>query len=451
VKTIPLSKIVISPDRQRRTFPAASLQEFADGISKRGLLHPIILRHTSACLELGEVPQLTLVAGERRLRAITDLAALGTSIQHDGQEVPLGHIPYTLFTDLSPLAAEEAELEENTHREDLTWQDRAAAVSRLASLRNKQAAESGKTAPTVADIATEVRGSADGSYHEATRRELLLAPHLSRPEIAAAKSAEEAFKILKRVESTERNAELGLRVGRTFSSAIHTLRNTDALTWLQEAPAESFDVILTDPPYGMGADEFGDSGGAGGAVGGHAYVDDEENFHRIMKVLPYETFRVAKAQAHLYLFCDPDWFIFLRNEFRFAKWTCFRTPLIWLKKGGMRAPWPKEGPQRKWECLLYAVKGKRQTLKLAGDVLDFPPDSNLGHSAQKPVALFQELLSRSVRPGDTVLDPFCGTGPIFPAAHTLKCAATGIEMDTASYGIAVKRVEGLDKPQELPE
>jgi len=444
VKTIPISEIIISPDRQRRTFPADSMQEFADGISKRGLLHPIILRYTPE-------DKLALVAGERRLRAVRDLAELGQSISHDGREIFLGHIPYTLFTDLSPLAAEEAELEENTHRQDLTWQERAAAVSRLNALRAAQATMRGEPPPTVAALAEETKGSSEGIHQENTRRELIVAKHLNKPEVAAAKTVDEAFKVLRRIESAERSAELGLRVGRTFSSAVHTLRNTDALAWLAEAPAESFDVILTDPPYGMGADEFGDSGGAGGAVGGHGYEDTTINFVNILAICQAHLYRIAKPQAHLYWFCDIDNFRAVRSAFLSSGWDVFRTPLIWYKKGGMRAPWPHSGPQRKWECLLYAKKGDRPTLKLGGDVLDFPPDSNLGHSAQKPVALFQELLSRSVRPGDTVLDPFCGTGPIFPAAHALKCAATGIEMDTASYGIAVKRVEGLDKQQELPE
>ena len=115
----------------------------------------------------------------------------------------------------------------------------------------------------------------------------------------------------------------------------------------------------------------------------------------------------------------------------------------------MRAPWPEHGPQRKYETILYAVKGKRPTLKLAPDVLDFPPDSNLGHAAQKPVALFEELLRRSVQPGNSVLDPFMGSGTIFAAAHVLKCRATGLELDQASYGIAVKRIEGLKAQQEL--
>ena len=58
-------------------------------------------------------------------------------------------------------------------------------------------------------------------------------------------------------------------------------------------------------------------------------------------------------------------------------------------------------------------------------------------------------LRRSINPGDAVLDPFCGTGPIFPAAHELKCKATGIEIDAASYAIAYKRLEGLKTEPEL--
>jgi DNA modification methylase len=86
---------------------------------------------------------------------------------------------------------------------------------------------------------------------------------------------------------------------------------------------------------------------------------------------------------------------------------------------------------------------------MLGDVLDYPPDTNLGHAAQKPVALFQDLLSRSILPGQSVLDPFCGSGPIFAAAHALKARATGIEMDQGSYGIAVKRIESLRPQAEL--
>lgn len=436
---IALSAVHVAPNRQRRVFSADKLHEFSDGIAKRGLLHPIVLRV--------EGEGYTLVAGERRLRAITDLADLGQSIMHDGDEVPLGFIPYTLFTDLDPLAAEEAELEENLHREDLTWQERAAAVARIAALRAKQAVVAGEAPPTVAAISLEVRGSSDGSNQESTRREMIVAKHLNNPLVKAAKTVDEAFKILRKEEAHAKARDLGVSVGKTFTADVHSVLNEDSLAWMQAAPSGTFDCILTDPPYGMGADEFGDSGGL--AAGAHGYEDTEENALRCYSILATESFRITRPQAHLYAFCDIDKFPVLKELFSSAGWSVFRTPLIWIKKSGMRAPWPELGPQRKYETLLYAVKGKRPILKMLGDILDYPPDSNLGHAAQKPVALFQDLLSRSLLPGQSVLDPFCGSGPIFAAAHALKVRATGIEMDAASYGIAVRRVESLRAQQEL--
>jgi len=88
--------------------------------------------------------------------------------------------------------------------------------------------------------------------------------------------------------------------------------------------------------------------------------------------------------------------------------------------------------------------GDRPVLQLKPDVLTWPSDENLNHQAQKPVNLYIDLLSRSVRPGDSVLDCFGGTGTVILAAHTLKCRATYVEMDQAAYGTAINRLKGLD-------
>tara|TARA_R110000868_G_scaffold51197_2_gene162669 strand:+ start:5392 stop:6687 length:1296 start_codon:yes stop_codon:yes gene_type:complete len=430
MKTIPITDVVIPDFRQRKTFDEAAMAEFADNIAKTQLQNAIVLRADN-----------TLVSGERRLRAIRDLAGLEISIKHDGEEVPLGCIPYTRLESLDPLAAEEAELDENLHRVNLTWQERAAAHSRLQSLRIAQAIARGESPPTVADIATELRGSAIGDYQTITKQELILAKHLDRPEIAGATSPKEAFKILKKLEDTERNRIHGESIGRTYSSDALRCLNTDSLAWMKECPAEQFDVILTDPPYGMGADEFGDSGGL--AQGAHGYADTADFAMKCFTTLATEGFRITKPQAHIYAFCDIELFPVWKKLFELEGWWVFRTPLIWHKPAAMRAPWPEHGPQRKYEVCLYAVKGKRPVLKMAPDLFAYSPDTNLGHAAQKPVALFEDLLKRSVNAGDSILDPFCGSGPIFPAAFGLKCKATGIEQDTASYGIAVKRIATL--------
>ena len=428
-----IDSISIAANRQRRDFDLGALNELAESIQSKGLMHPIVVRNGPD----GPI----LVAGERRLRAIRDIWALGGSFTYNSTPCPAPQVPIVTLGELSPLAAEEAELEENTRRSDLTWQERAHANSRLASLRTNQARAAGNPDPSVGDLSLEVRGSSDGRYKETTRRELIVARHLADPDIRSAKNVDDAFKILVRREEGERNTARAEAFGKSYSAASHKAIQADALEWLVAAEAEQFDVILTDPPYGMGADEFGDSGGK--VVGGHGYKDDAATFMRIVETCADHFYRICKPQAHLYIFCDIDNFAVWRSHLATDGWWVHRTPIIWHKPNGPRVPWPEHGPQRKWEMLLYAVKGKKNAITIKPDLVSFAADENLGPAAQKPVALFTDLLRRSVRPGDSVLDPFAGTGTIFPAAHELKCYATGVEIDSASYGIGLRRLEAL--------
>lgn len=431
---IAMKSIVIPTNRQRRHFDLGELNELGESIQKFGLMHPIVLRVD------GE--EYKLVAGERRYRAIQDVYALGGSFDFNGDRVPQDMIPYTILGELSVDEYVEAELEENIRRIDLSWQERCQAVADLAKLRSVQAEARGLPPPTTKDIAVEVRGTDAPAAQTTTRSELIVARHLDDPDVAKAKSTADALKILKRKEEIKRNAELASRIGPQMSSHSHTLAHRDVFEWVKEQADAQFDVILTDPPYGMGADEFGDSGGDHGA---HFYEDTEEFALRCYTLVAQEGFRLTKPDAHLYAFCDVEKFVALKAIFAAAGWKVFRTPFIWYKRTAFRAPWPEYGPQRKYECLLYAMKGDRKVIQLAPDVLDYPPDENLGHNAQKPVALYTDLLKRSVRPGDKVLDFFCGTGPIFPAAHSLAASATGVETDPAAYGIAAQRLQLLTK------
>jgi DNA modification methylase len=434
VNTTSISFVLIPPSRQRREFDPAAHQELIASIQgPGGLLHPPVLRRSPS--------GLVLVAGERRLRAITEIFELGGTFWYNlccftGEG---GEIPYTDLGELSPLEAKEAELEENIRREDLTWQERVTAESELLELRRAQSEGSGSF-PAPSDIAKEL-----GARPDTIAKNIMLARNLHRPEVSEAKSPKEAVKALRRVEESERNVGLAQALGKEFLGSKHTLVNGDAIEWMKRQIPGTYDVICTDPPYGMGADEFGDSGG--GAAGAHFYEDDAESAYTLLHALVDYGLRLAKPDAHLYVFCDFDKFYDLRgmitNSADSPGWRVFRTPLIWYKPSAFRAPWPEQGPQRKYECILYAVKGGLKCARLGGDVITCPPDTNLGHQAQKPVELYRDLLSRSVRPGMKVLDPFCGTGPIFPAAHSLSAIATGVELDPAAYAIAATRIQKL--------
>lgn len=465
--TCALTSIVIKPDRQRTEFDPADLQDLRDSIEylpgerNRQLLHPPVLRK--------EGRDLVLVAGERRLRAITEIFAFGGSFLHNGAlfTAEEGRIPYTDIGELSPLEAEEAELDENLKRVNLSWQELAQVHARLHKLRTEQVKEvqverykTGDATPipqhTVADTAKEVFGNSDGWRQDTIRKETIVAKHLDNPAVAKAKSLDEAFKILKKEEERSKNVALGLEVGRTFNADCHQLAQANCLEWMAAQEPGQFDVILTDPPYGMGADQFGDAGGKMTGIQ-HHYDDSHESWQRLMfgrgtlwiESWCAQSYRLAKPQAHAYVFCDIDRFHELKQNMEFAGWDVFRTPLIVHKLNSGRVPRPQHGPRRQYEVILYAIKGDKPVTHIYPDVIPCSGDDNLGHGAQKPVELYVNLLQRSVRPGDKVLDTFAGTGTIFPAAHHFKCSATGIEQDSGSYGICVKRLADL-KSLEAP-
>lgn len=435
MKLIPQHIITVADNRQRQEFDEAALQELASSIEDRGLLHPLVVRNNIG-------GGYELVAGERRLRAIQQIYELGGAIRFDGMDLAFGEVPIVNLGDLPPLEAKEIELEENIRRSDLTWQERVKAEAELTQLRLEKAVAAGKPTPKMADLAQEIKGVGTARAAASLSEASVLARNMHRPEVSGAKSQHEALKAMKRVEEKERNAELATKLGAEHLSGQHLLVQGDSLKWMADQEAHQYDVICTDPPYGMGADDFGDSGGKTG--GAHFYADGREWWEDYGASVAVNITRMAKASAHLYLFCDFDRFHAIKALFENkGNWIVFRTPLIWYKPAAFRAPWPDKGPQRKYECILYAVRGDLKCTQLAGDVIQCPPDENLGHPAQKPVELLKNLLARSVRPGMKVLDPFCGSGPVFEAGHALSAIVTGVEMDAAAAGIAAGRLEKL--------
>jgi site-specific DNA-methyltransferase (adenine-specific) len=437
IYAIPIDQIIIDSQRQRQEFDYQAIAELAGSISENGLLSPVIVRR-------GQGENVKLVAGERRLRALDYLwTAFGEELKCGGTTYKSYVVPCVHLGDLSEIEAFRAELEENIRRKDLTWQERSLATAKLKKLLDAEAEAQGKVAAPLAAVATESHPhikTLDAAY-DATHKELIVSRHLGDADVAGAKTLDDAVKIVLKKESVAKDKALALLVGKTFSSADHTLMHGSCLDILPQMPSEAFDCILSDPPYGMGAQDFGDSGGL--ADGGHFYDDSYANWLSLMGGFIPHSYRLAKAQAHLYLFCDIDRFVELRNFVNAAGWKAHRTPIVYVNPNGMRAPWPLYGPQRKWQMILYAVKGDRYVKRMAPDVITCTSDPNLGHPATKPVKLLVDLLSRSCTAGDTVLDAFMGSGSLVVAAHQLKIKATGIELDQGAYGIACKRLGEL--------
>lgn len=90
---------------------------------------------------------------------------------------------------------------------------------------------------------------------------------------------------------------------------------------------------------------------------------------------------------------------------------------------------------------------------LGNDVLDYPQtifkETNNIHKWPKPIALIKKLIVHWSNEGDTVFDPFMGSGTTGVAALQLGRRFIGCEIDPAYFATARKRIEAASAQQIL--
>jgi len=419
MKTIQISDITLT-NRQRRHFDEKAITSLANSIQKKGLLHPVVLQNDAK----------TLVCGERRCRAISSIYELFTTITHDEQPVPEGSVPFITLGELSHDDLIEAELEENILREDLTWQEEADAIAKLHEIRVGAIPNQ-----TYTDTAEEIMGDLATSNDKlAVRNAVIVAEHLNDPDVAKAKSTKEAIKIIAKKKQQELTNQLAKQFD--ITATPHILNNGDFRDFTHFIETGSVDCILTDPPYGINADQFGDMADAT-----HGYTDSPEYFKEILADFITEASRVTRPAAHLYLFCDPRWVTHIQEALSASGWDVWPVPLIWNKGNGM-LPRPDFGPRRTYETIIYAIKGDRTVNAVYPDVISIPGLQAPRYGAEKPVELYENLIKRSCKPGDLVWDAFAGAGPVFPAANRCSVKAVGTELSEDKFNFAKLRLEG---------
>jgi site-specific DNA-methyltransferase (adenine-specific) len=71
------------------------------------------------------------------------------------------------------------------------------------------------------------------------------------------------------------------------------------------------------------------------------------------------------------------------------------------------------------------------------------PQASRDHPTMKPVGMLAELMARSTRPGDIVLDPFLGSGSTLIAADQMSRRCWGFEIDPGYCDVIVRRYQAL--------
>ena len=351
------------------------------------------------------------------------------------------------------------ELHENLLRVDLTWKETTAARARLHHLRTAQAEEKEKPRPTILDTAQELAELEQitpvGAANALTRA-VHVAPFLNDPEVAKAQSEAQAHRILmKKIEGEFYEKLQNLEEEKIQESAGedqpvswgHCL-NAD-FTQLP-LPKNHFHLIIADPPYGISADQFGDA-----AQTSHTYSDTVEIAEDFGYSILEKSYSLATASAHLFIFCDIELFLKLRYHAKHVGWTPFRTPLVWHHSGQGHVPWMPYSLntfRREYDLILYCSKGDNgptALTKLHSDIFQVSKSKKQEHGAQKPDELYYQIMRLCCLPGNNVLDPCCGSGPVFPAAKRALLNPWGVEKNPDTYKLALVSHERAKKGVSL--
>ena len=124
--------------------------------------------------------------------------------------------------------------------------------------------------------------------------------------------------------------------------------------------------------------------------------------------------------------------------------------LVW-DKGNCTAGDLQTTYGQQWEAVIYARKGRGPLIGGRDrDILRFSRGNTAEylHPTQKPIALLAYLIGR--HKGETILDPFMGSGTTLAAAKSLGRNAIGIEIDERYCEVAAKRLEQEVLPLEVP-
>ncbi len=222
----------------------------------------------------------------------------------------------------------------------------------------------------------------------------------------------------------------------------HDIREADCIDFLRSLPAESVDLIVTDPAYsGMNRHMmFGH-----GRIVGHYRRDDNARwfteFHDdpdTFRTFLAECHRVLRPDRHLYVMFDSYSLLSLGHIVR--EHFDVKCLLVWDKvRIGMGHYY-----RRRHEHVLFAAKGRRHLSRRdLPDVLTHPRLLRAAYPTQKPVGLFADLVAASTLPGFLVCDPFVGSGSSAVAALRAGCDVVACDLSPRAVELARARCEAL--------
>ena len=212
---------------------------------------------------------------------------------------------------------------------------------------------------------------------------------------------------------------------------------------------EPADMIFTDPPYNV---DYANSAKDKMRGTDRPILNDNlgDGFYDFL--LAALTPMLQHCAGATYIAMSSSELDTLQQAFRAAggKWSTF---IIWAKHTFTLG---RADYQRQYEPILYGwPEGENRHWcgdRDQGDVWAIKkPQKNDLHPTMKPVELVERALRNSSRPGDTVLDPFGGSGTTVIAAEKSGRKARMIELDPKYCDVIVRRWQDFSAQAALRE
>jgi site-specific DNA-methyltransferase (adenine-specific) len=158
--------------------------------------------------------------------------------------------------------------------------------------------------------------------------------------------------------------------------------------------------------------------------------------------------RCLKDRGHAYIFCD--WRGIHAVHPLVQEFLNVKNVLVW-DKGSMGIGDLENNWGYSHEFIIFATKGERAT-ELTDSVRNVlrhgrPNRTDYEHPTMKPESLLVELVQTATFPGETILDPFMGSGTTAVAAIQNDREYVGFELDEENYRDVIERRIGEAKRQ----
>ena len=212
------------------------------------------------------------------------------------------------------------------------------------------------------------------------------------------------------------------------------LLHMDCMDYMRGLPDKAFDLAIVDPPYGIG--ECGKTNKSRAKL---AIAKDYKPFSGQDLNAPSEGYFIELSRV------SKNQIIWGANHFIDAMPFMCNAPcwVVWDKENGAT---DFADCELAWTSFKTAARRFRFQWQgmLQGDMKN---KEHRIHPTQKPVKLYEWLLSNYAKPGDRILDTHLGSGSSAIAAHKMGFDFVGMELDKDYYDAACKRFE-LETAQE---